>query len=76
MDPHVYCPSLYFPKILLSQAAFFTCFAGSVAPENDPANISIETEMAVEQIKEKHQQEVQDLKIQLETKVIISKLLE
>ncbi|XP_058880085.1 ninein-like protein isoform X1 [Acipenser ruthenus] len=42
---------------------------GSVAPENDPANISIETEMAVEQIKEKHQQEVQDLKIQLETKV-------
>ncbi|RXM28542.1 Ninein-like protein [Acipenser ruthenus] len=43
--------------------------SGSVAPENDPANISIETEMAVEQIKEKHQQEVQDLKIQLETKV-------
>ncbi|XP_041106099.1 ninein-like protein isoform X2 [Polyodon spathula] len=42
---------------------------GNVASENDPANISIETEMAIEQIKEKHQQEVQDLKIQLETKV-------
>ncbi|XP_058881040.1 LOW QUALITY PROTEIN: ninein-like protein [Acipenser ruthenus] len=42
---------------------------GIVAHEKNPANISIETEMAVEQIKEKHQQEVQDLKIQLETRV-------
>ncbi|XP_036402631.1 ninein-like protein [Megalops cyprinoides] len=32
-------------------------------------NMSIETELAVEQLKEKHSQEVQDLKIQLETKV-------
>ncbi|KAG7462591.1 hypothetical protein MATL_G00186420 [Megalops atlanticus] len=32
-------------------------------------NVSIETELAVEQLKEKHSQEVQDLKIQLETKV-------
>ncbi|KAI1894481.1 hypothetical protein AGOR_G00116250 [Albula goreensis] len=37
--------------------------------ESMPANISIETELAVEQLKEKHNQEVQDLKIQLETKV-------
>ncbi|KAJ8418344.1 hypothetical protein AAFF_G00140530 [Aldrovandia affinis] len=37
--------------------------------ESHPANMSIETELAVEQLKEKHGQEVQDLRIQLETKV-------
>ncbi|KAJ8359552.1 hypothetical protein SKAU_G00160770 [Synaphobranchus kaupii] len=37
--------------------------------ESIPANVSIETELAVEQLKEQHSQEVQDLKIQLETKV-------
>lgn len=31
--------------------------------------MSIETEMAMEQFKERHSQEVQDLKIELETKV-------
>lgn len=31
--------------------------------------VSIETEMAMEQFKERHSQEVQDLKIELETKV-------
>ncbi|KAG5831594.1 hypothetical protein ANANG_G00305350 [Anguilla anguilla] len=37
--------------------------------ENMSANVSIETELAVEQLKEQHSREVQDLKIQLETKV-------
>lgn len=31
--------------------------------------VSIETELAIEQMKEKYEREVQDLKIQLETKV-------
>lgn len=31
--------------------------------------VSIETELAMEQMKEKYEREVQDLKIQLETKV-------
>lgn len=31
--------------------------------------VSIETELAMEQLKERYEQEVQDLKIQLETKV-------
>nr|XP_015218246.1 PREDICTED: ninein-like protein isoform X3 [Lepisosteus oculatus]XP_015218247.1 PREDICTED: ninein-like protein isoform X3 [Lepisosteus oculatus]XP_015218248.1 PREDICTED: ninein-like protein isoform X3 [Lepisosteus oculatus]XP_015218250.1 PREDICTED: ninein-like protein isoform X3 [Lepisosteus oculatus]XP_015218251.1 PREDICTED: ninein-like protein isoform X3 [Lepisosteus oculatus]XP_015218252.1 PREDICTED: ninein-like protein isoform X3 [Lepisosteus oculatus]XP_015218253.1 PREDICTED: ninein-li len=43
--------------------------SGPISPEKDPENMSIETELAVQQLKEKHQQEVQDLKIQLETKV-------
>ncbi|KAJ8250568.1 hypothetical protein COCON_G00224900 [Conger conger] len=37
--------------------------------ENMSATVSIETELAVERLKEQHSQEVQDLKIQLETKV-------
>lgn len=32
-------------------------------------SVSIETELAMEQMKERYEQEVQDLKIQLETKV-------
>ncbi|MBN3317838.1 NINL protein, partial [Atractosteus spatula] len=43
--------------------------SGPISPEKDPENMSIETELAVQQLKEKHQQELQDLKIQLETKV-------
>ncbi|XP_023677210.1 ninein-like protein isoform X2 [Paramormyrops kingsleyae] len=38
-------------------------------PESALANMSIETELAVEQLKDRHRQEVQDLKIELETKV-------
>ncbi|XP_048456888.1 ninein-like protein [Rhincodon typus] len=37
--------------------------------ESECANMSIQTEMAMEQVRRQHQQEVQDLKIQLETKV-------
>ncbi|XP_041921206.1 ninein-like protein [Alosa sapidissima] len=37
--------------------------------ESLSAPVSIETELAMEQLKEKYEQEVQDLKIQLETKV-------
>ncbi|XP_066553166.1 ninein-like protein isoform X2 [Amia ocellicauda] len=37
--------------------------------QNDPPDMSIETELAMQQLKDNHQQEVQDLKIQLETKV-------
>ncbi|XP_043552355.1 ninein-like protein isoform X2 [Chiloscyllium plagiosum] len=37
--------------------------------ESECANISIQTEMAMEQLRRQHQEEVQDLKIQLETKV-------
>ncbi|XP_030627518.1 ninein-like protein isoform X2 [Chanos chanos] len=37
--------------------------------ENLSVPVSIETELAMEQLKEKYEQEVQDLKIQLETKV-------
>ncbi|KAJ8248473.1 hypothetical protein GJAV_G00242390 [Gymnothorax javanicus] len=37
--------------------------------ENMAADVSIETELAVEQLKEQHSREVQDLKIELETKV-------
>jgi len=32
-------------------------------------SVSIETELAMEQMKERYEQEIQDLKIQLETKV-------
>lgn len=32
--------------------------------------VSIETELAMEQLKERYEQEVQNLKIQLETKVM------
>lgn len=35
--------------------------------------VSIETELAMEQLKERYEQEVQDLKIQLETKVKMEK---
>lgn len=35
--------------------------------------VSIETELAMEQLKERYEQEIQDLKIQLETKVKIYK---
>ncbi|XP_072437397.1 ninein-like protein isoform X2 [Chiloscyllium punctatum] len=37
--------------------------------ESECANVSIQTEMAMEQLRRQHQEEVQDLKIQLETKV-------
>ncbi|XP_060687697.1 ninein-like protein isoform X2 [Hemiscyllium ocellatum] len=37
--------------------------------ESECANISIQTEMAMEQLRRQHQEEMQDLKIQLETKV-------
>ncbi|XP_067845407.1 ninein-like protein isoform X4 [Heptranchias perlo] len=40
-----------------------------IFPEGECANVSIEAEMAMEQLKGQHLQEVQDLKIQLETKV-------
>lgn len=35
--------------------------------------VSIETELAMEQLKERYEQEIQDLKIQLETKVMMQK---
>ncbi|XP_051866892.1 ninein-like protein isoform X2 [Pristis pectinata] len=40
-----------------------------VSPVDPCANVSIETEIAIEQQRRQHLQEVQDLKIQLETKV-------
>ncbi|XP_078412768.1 ninein-like protein [Cetorhinus maximus] len=40
-----------------------------VSPEGECANVSIKTEIAMEQLRKQHLQEVQDLKIQLETKV-------
>ncbi|XP_048863882.1 ninein-like protein isoform X2 [Brienomyrus brachyistius] len=39
------------------------------SPESALANMSIKTELAVEHLKDRHRQEVQDLKIELETKV-------
>lgn len=43
----------------------------AVCPLDDVSglNVSIQTEMAVEQLKQKHEQELQQLRIQLETQV-------
>lgn len=45
------------------------CLSALGSLESLTPAVSIETELAMEKMKEKYEQEVQDLKIQLETKV-------
>lgn len=56
---------------LFSTMEFLLTALGSL--ESLAPTVSIETELAMEQLKEKYEQEIQDLKIQLETKVKIKK---
>lgn len=49
-------------------------FCLSLAPDEGPGpKVSIQTELAVEQLQQKHKQELQQLSIQLETQVTPSK---
>lgn len=44
-------------------------FASAAAPALSGPAVSIQTEMALEQLQQKHQQELKELHIQLETQV-------